>query len=126
MDGLVASVDRVVDGVVHRALDVRPLELVPRALPRDVAVGDAGVTLDGAETGVSWIQTLLEMFQQTLMITEAYEKYSSGQDPSSPRVHDDPSCDQMMMCGSSSLFLVSQHSLLLLLSLGNTGGGGTG
>ena len=66
MDGLVASVDRVVDGVVHRALDVRPLELVPGALPRDVAVGDAGVTLDGAETGVSWIQILFfEKFQQT-------------------------------------------------------------
>jgi len=74
VDGLVASVDRVVDGVVHRALDVRPLELVPGALPRDVAVGDAGVTLDGAETGVS----------------EAYENCSSGQDPSSPCVHDDP------------------------------------
>ena len=41
MDGLVASVDRVINGVVHRALDVRPLELVPCALPRDVAVGDA-------------------------------------------------------------------------------------
>lgn len=61
MDGLVASVDRVVDGVVLRALDVRPLELVPGALPRDVAVGDAGVTLDGAEAEVSWIETLLEM-----------------------------------------------------------------
>ena len=90
MDGLVASVDRVVDGVVHRALDVRPLELVPRALPRDVAVGDTGVTLDGTEAGVSWIQTLLELFLQTLMITEAYENCSSGQDPSSPSVHDDP------------------------------------
>ena len=125
MDGLVASVDRVVDGVVLWALDVRPLELVPGALPRDVTVGDAGMTLYGAEAGVGWIQTLLEMIQQTLMITEAYENCSSGQDPSSPRVHDDPSCDEMMMCGSSSLFLVSQHSLLLL-SLGNTGGGGTG
>lgn len=49
MDGLVASVDRIVDGVVHRALDEHPLELVPGALPRDVAVGDAGVTPDGAE-----------------------------------------------------------------------------
>ena len=89
MDGLVASVDRPVDGVILRALDVRPLKLVPGALPRDVAVGNAGMTLDGAEAGVSWIYAMLEMFQQTLVITEAYEKYSSGQDPSSPRVHDE-------------------------------------
>ena len=53
MDGLVASVDRVVDGVVHRALDEHPLELVPGALPRNVAVGDAGVTPDRAQAGVS-------------------------------------------------------------------------
>ena len=50
MDGLVAGVDRA---VVHRTLDEHPLILVPGALPRDVAVGDAGVTPDRAEAGVS-------------------------------------------------------------------------
>ena len=50
MDGLVAGVDRA---VVHRTLDEHPLELVPGAFPRDVAVCYTRVTPDGAEAGVS-------------------------------------------------------------------------
>ena len=61
MDGLVAGVDRA---VVHRTLDEHPLELVPGAFSRDIAVCYARVTPDGAEAGVSWIQTLTEEIQQ--------------------------------------------------------------
>jgi len=52
MDGLVTGVDRVVDGVVLRALDEHPLVLRPRAFLGEVAVSDAGVTPDGAEASV--------------------------------------------------------------------------
>ena len=57
MDGLVAGVNRA---VVHRTLDEHPLELVPGAFPRDVAVSYTRVTSDGAEAGVSWIQSLIK------------------------------------------------------------------